>query len=115
VPERVAASVPAGERVLLAFGGVVAVVLAGMLFACIGAFSLLNPALPLEVRFHETLDWFFARHWFLTLPCMAVLWGGCYMLVTAVLGRKRGVLNSATAVVLMWVVVVSLVGWLVWR
>lgn len=106
---------PVGGRVLLAFGGLVTIVLTGMFFICTGAFSLLNSALPIDIRCREMLDWLFVRHWFLTLPCMAAMWGGIYMLVTAVFGRNRFLLNSGTAVLIMWLVVGILFGWLLYH
>jgi hypothetical protein len=115
VPEREALRLPEGGRVLLAFGGVVTVVLSGMFFVCIGAFSLFNHALLIDDRCLQMLDYLFLRYWFLTLPCMAIIWGGMYMLVTAVVGRNRVLFNSGTAVVLMWLAVGVLFGWLLWR
>lgn len=100
---------------LLAFGGVITVVLSGMFFTCIGAFSLLNPPLALDARCGRLLDSLFVQHWFLTIPCLAVVWGGMYMLVVAAVGRNRVLFTSGTAVVLMWLVVGALFGWLVWR
>jgi hypothetical protein len=37
------------------------------------------------------------------------------MLVIAAIGRKRVLLTSSTAVVLMWFVLGGLFGWLLWR
>lgn len=115
MPEPDESRVPAGGRVLLAFGGVVMVVLSGLFFCCVGAFSLMNASLPIDVRCQMLLDWYAVRHWFLTLSCMVVIWGGLRMLVIAAIGRKRVLLTSSTAVVLMWFVLGGLFGWLLWR
>jgi hypothetical protein len=115
VPEQEALRVPEGGRVLLAFGGLVTVVLSGMFFMCVGAFSLANPALELNARCGLLLDWLFVRHWFLTLPCMIAVWGGMFMLVTAAVGRNRFLFTSGAAVVLTWLLVGALFGWLLYH
>jgi hypothetical protein len=115
VPGRIEPKVTAGGRVLLAFGGVVMVVLSSLFFCCVGAFSLMNASLPIDVRCQMLLDWYVVRNWFLTLTCLVAVWGGMYMLVTAAVGRNLKLFNTGTAVVLMWIVLGVLFGWLLWQ
>jgi hypothetical protein len=115
VPELDVSSVPTGGRVLLAFGGVSAVVFSGMFFMCIGAFSgMVNPALPLDVRCGDILRRIFVQNCVPTLLSMAGMTCGMHMLVTAVMGRNRLLLNLGTAVVLTWLLVGLFVVLLLW-
>ena len=88
-----------------------AVMTSGLLVAYTGAWSgLVNPALPVDVRCAQVLDFIFLQHWFVTLPCIGIMTGGMYLLVAAVMKRHRSVFNFSAAVVLTWLLVGLIVG-----
>ena len=106
---------PVGGRAGLGCVGLFAVLMPGLFIAYTGAWSgLINPVLPVDVRCAHVLDFIFLRHWFVTLPCMAIMTGGTYSLVTAVMNRRRLLFHLGIAVVLMWVVVGLIAGLFVW-